>query len=405
MAPTVQPPLFSFISDQTLALVLPLIVYWAYSLFFHWVSVQEFPWFEKYRIHDKEEETRNRVSLPEVIKAVIVQQVLQTALGFIVVLADDSDMIFDDEQSLIKYQSWINYALALAGLQTVFSQANVATLAYVCYYYIESLIRFFVAMSFLDTWQYFLHRLFHNVPYLYKHFHSRHHRLYVTYSFGALYNHPFEGFLMDSVGASLAFLLSGMGNRGALVFFSFSTLKTVDDHCGYNLPFNPLQRLFNNNADYHDIHHQHFGIKSNFSQPFGTIWDHVLGTHMSREEANKIIKMREERKAARLSGLNNGNPAKTVSAPTNVKSPSSAYNKDEDPSSSGNNSGNDSHEETDGEMRSAARRLSTVGADTTTTTTIQGSSSVELSGYRELLSTRARVDNGFVSGKGQGKAL
>ncbi|KAF9353217.1 hypothetical protein BGX26_009005 [Mortierella sp. AD094] len=413
MAPTVQAPLFSCISDQALALVLPLIVYWAYSLFFHWVSIQEFPWFEKYRIHDKEEETRNRVSLPEVIKAVIVQQVLQTALGFIVVLADDSEMIFDDEQSLVKYQSWINHALTLAGLQTVFSQANVAALAYVCYYYLESLVRFFVAMSFLDTWQYFLHRLFHNVPYLYKHFHSRHHRLYVTYSFGALYNHPFEGFLMDSVGASLAFLLSGMGNRGALVFFSFSTLKTVDDHCGYNLPFNPLQRLFNNNADYHDIHHQNFGIKSNFSQPFGTIWDHVLGTHMSREEANKIIKMKEERKAARLSGLNNGNAAKTmqlspvaVSAPTNVKSPSSAYNKDEDPNSSGNNSGNDSHEETDGEMRSTTRRLSTVGSDANTTNCgIQGSSSVELPGYRELLSTRARVDNGFVSGKGQGKAL
>jgi len=104
-------------------------------------------------------------------------------------------------------------------------------------------------MALLDTWQYFLHRLFHNVPFLYRHFHSRHHRLYVTYAFGALYNHPFEGFLMDSVGASLAFLISGMGNRGALAFFSFSTLKTLDDHCGYNLPFNPLQLLFSNNAD------------------------------------------------------------------------------------------------------------------------------------------------------------
>ncbi|KAF9897286.1 hypothetical protein BX616_005867 [Lobosporangium transversale] len=401
MAPTVQTPLFSFISDQSLALLLPVIVYWVYSLIFHWISIKEFPWFEKYRIHDKEEETRNRVSLPDVIKAVIVQQALQTALGFIVVLADDSEMIFDDELSLARYQKWITYLVATLGLQSLVSQANIATMAHVCYYYLESLARFFVAMSFLDTWQYFLHRLFHNVPYLYKNFHSRHHRLYVTYSFGALYNHPFEGFLMDSVGASLAFLISGMGNRGALAFFSFSTLKTVDDHCGYNLPFNPLQRFFWNNADYHDIHHQNFGIKSNFSQPFGTIWDHLLGTHMSREEANKIIKMKEERKAARLTALNYNSTS--FDEPTPVAagpSPSvKTFNKDEDVHSSGNNSGNDSHEETKGDKRATVRRLS-VGAASP-----NGSSAVEVHGYRELLSTRVRFDNGFVSGKGQGKAL
>ncbi|KAF9322560.1 hypothetical protein BG006_002289 [Podila minutissima] len=408
MAPTVQAPLFSFISDQSLALLLPIIVYWVYSLAFHWISIKEFSWLEKYRIHDKEEETRNRVSLPEVIKAVIIQQLLQTALGFIVVVADDSDMIFDDDLSLARYHTWITSALTFAGIRL--SQATIASTAHVCYFYLESMVRFFVAMSFLDTWQYFLHRLFHNVPYLYKHFHSRHHRLYVTHSFGALYNHPFEGFLMDSIGASLAFLISGMGNRGALAFFSFSTLKTVDDHCGYNLPFNPLQRLFWNNADYHDIHHQNFGIKSNFSQPFGTIWDHVLGTHMSREEANQIIKIKEERKAARLAAKNQENINSLTSTGAVAVGPiKSVYSKDEDASSSGNNSGNDSHEE--GEKRSTTtslRRANSSVAIESTTTLIQeksGSSAVEAPGYRELLSTRARIDNGFVSGKGQGKAL
>lgn len=77
MAPTVQAPLFPFVSDQILALILPIVVYWTYSLLFHWISLQEFHWFEKYRIHDKEEETRNRVALSDVIKAVIVQQLLQ----------------------------------------------------------------------------------------------------------------------------------------------------------------------------------------------------------------------------------------------------------------------------------------------------------------------------------------
>merc|ERR1712226_313352 len=50
----------------------------------------------------------------------------------------------------------------------------------------QMLLAFFI----IDTWQYFLHRLFHTV----------HHRLYVPYAFGALYNHPVEGFLLDTLG-------------------------------------------------------------------------------------------------------------------------------------------------------------------------------------------------------------
>lgn len=45
----------------------------------------------------------------------------------------------------------------------------------------------------MDAWQYVLHRAFHESRFLYRHFHSHHHRLYVPYAFGALYNHPFEG--------------------------------------------------------------------------------------------------------------------------------------------------------------------------------------------------------------------
>ncbi|KAF9347675.1 hypothetical protein BGX26_000859 [Mortierella sp. AD094] len=367
MAPTVQAPLFSFISDQSLALLLPIAVYWAYSLIFHWVSQQGIPWFEKYRIHRKEEDTRNKVALPDVIKAVVIQQLLQTALGFIVVLTDDSEVVFNDELSLARYQTRISSFLSLLYLQAVVPNPVVKAIAHICYFYLESFIRFSFAMAILDTWQYFLHRLFHNVPYLYKHFHSRHHRLIVTYPFGALYNHPFEGFMMDSVGASLAFLASGMGNRGALAFFSFSTLKTLDDHCG------------------HDIHHQPFGFKKNFSQPFGTIWDHILSTHMSREEANEIIRKKDELKAAQAFNI------KSVTSPSKTDEISnSEHSKDCDLYSSGNNSGNDSQEEDQDRQNKLLMDQQNVDS---------------LVGVRERLSTRARLDNGFVSGKGQGKAL
>ena len=109
---------------------------------------------------------------------------------------------------------------------------------------------------FIDTWQYFLHRAMHMNTFLYKAFHSWHHRLYITYSFGALYNHPVEGFLLDSCGAVLAEWISGMSIRQATLLFTIATFKTVDDHCGYSLPFDPLQWFTSNNADYHDIHHQ-----------------------------------------------------------------------------------------------------------------------------------------------------
>ena len=63
-----------------------------------------------------------------------------------------------------------------------------------------------------------------------------------------------------------------------MVFFTGSTIKTVDDHCGYALPWDPLQHITTNNAGYHDVHHQSWGIKTNFSQPFFTFWDRMLGT-------------------------------------------------------------------------------------------------------------------------------
>lgn len=96
----------------------------------------------------------------------------------------------------------------------------------------------------------------HNNTFLYKTLHSVHHRLYVPYAFGALYNHPLEGFLLDTLGAGIAEYLAGMTTREAMLLFTISTMKTVDDHCGYKLPFDPLQVIFANNADYHDIHHQ-----------------------------------------------------------------------------------------------------------------------------------------------------
>ena len=123
-------------------------------------------------------------------------------------------------------------------------------------------------------------------------FHSRHHRLYVPYAYGALYNHPAEGFVLDTLGTGLAYLVTGMTVRQSMWFFTISSTKTVDDHCGYALPFDPLQLITTNNAGYHDIHHQSWGIKSNFSQPFFTWWDTFLGTTWKGDVSMRYEKSR-----------------------------------------------------------------------------------------------------------------
>ena len=45
--------------------------------------------------------------------------------------------------------------------------------------------------------------------------------------------------------------------------------------------------ITSNNAAYHDIHHQHWGIKTNFAQPFFTFWDSLLDTKYKGTRSNK----------------------------------------------------------------------------------------------------------------------
>ncbi|KAK9766598.1 Sphingolipid C4-hydroxylase sur2 [Basidiobolus ranarum] len=286
--------LLSFVSDKTLSLVSPVAAYWLFSGFFYMMSELRLPFFEKYKIHTPEEEkAKNKVTVKEVMGNVLLQQILQTMVGLLIVAAESEDQT--------DYSFTPISVLASQYQEECFQFFNVISLCQLdpSTAYFLALVsqfmtwvaipfaRFMVALFVLDTIEYFLHRWFHNNAFLYRTFHSVHHRVYCPYAFGALYNHPLEGFVLDSVGAGIAFTMSGLSTRGAIVFFTFSTIKTIDDHCGYSLPFDPLQRIFGNNVAYHDIHHQLYGLKSNYSQPFFTHWDRLLGTYISPSEAKQ----------------------------------------------------------------------------------------------------------------------
>lgn len=288
---TARPALFPWCSDKIISIAAPTVVYWVFSLMFHALDVLQLPYFEKRRIHESEEVlSRNKVTIVQVIKAVLWQQVVQTLLG-VWWLEDDVpgsglDILDDMVKLAPKVATGTLVLLGPRTGETVLRNHGQDIVRWV-YWWGIPLAQMWFSFFIIDTWQYTLHRLCHTYHFLYRHFHSVHHRLYVPYAFGALYNHPVEGLVLDSVGAVLAEQLAGLSIRQAALLFAISSAKTVDDHCGYRIWWDPCQMFFYNNADYHDIHHQSYGIKANFSQPFFTNWDFLLGTHMSREEAEK----------------------------------------------------------------------------------------------------------------------
>lgn len=71
------------LSDQYFALLGPVVAYWVYSMMFHILDCSNWAWPERYRIHESEEMlAKNKATLSEVIRAVLVQQVLQTFVGW-----------------------------------------------------------------------------------------------------------------------------------------------------------------------------------------------------------------------------------------------------------------------------------------------------------------------------------
>lgn len=297
---TPKPSVFSCMSDGMVSLIAPVVAYWGFSLMFHITDVFELA--EKYRIHDSEEvKSRNRVGRVEVFCEVIFQHIVQTTAGFLFLCLDAEPTTGFEQKTLWTWRRALPTAIPDFAI-------------YYFYMYGISAIKLLAGFLVIDTWQYFWHRLMHLNKELYKRYHSRHHRLYVPYAYGALYNAPVEGFLLDTLGTGVAMVVTQMTHREQAILFTFATMKTVDDHCGYALPWDPFQLIFPNNAVYHDIHHQNFGIKTNFCQPFFTFWDSFFHTNFAGFEQYQNVQRRvtidrykiflKERKELARKGIN-----------------------------------------------------------------------------------------------------
>ncbi|EPE08807.1 protein sur2 [Ophiostoma piceae UAMH 11346] len=367
------PDLLPWVSDFTVSLFLPHISYWVVSFIFHMIDIYDL--FPAYRLHTPEEiSARNHASRSEVARDVIIEQIIQIFTTAFLSYTEPVQMTGMENYDVAVWAQRIRVAQralptvlglvglnaaalaksmsashpllagALAGGQYPFVMntsalgdgAAAATvpafasweimLAKAIYWVAVPFVQFWFAVTFMDAWQYFWHRAMHVNRWMYVNWHSRHHRLYVPYAYGALYNHPVEGFVLDTAGAGLAYKLSFMTPRMSIGFFVFSTIKTVDDHCGYALPWDPLQRITSNNAAYHDIHHQSWGIKTNFSQPFFTFWDRLLGTMWTGDTTLKYARDRDAaaRKtaaAAAKAAAEKDESAEPASSPSDAATP------------------------------------------------------------------------------------
>lgn len=207
--PSLVPP----IPDKVLTLLLPIAAYWILSMFFHWIDTKDY--FSQYRLHTPAEVLkRNHVSRWEVVRDVIIQQIIQTVVGTLLGMTEPDDFYGKEDYDIAVWARRIRIlqrvipgllslvsinakglANNLAGSHPVLAGAlagglypslnQMATLATgakapvpafavwevlaakALYWYIVPALQFCLAICVVDTWQYFLHRAMHMNKWLY----------------------------------------------------------------------------------------------------------------------------------------------------------------------------------------------------------------------------------------------
>jgi len=138
-APSLLPPL----SDPLLAVLAPVPAYWLTAALFQLLDLSSAPWLLRRRIHDSAEvAARNRASRLEVLRAVVVQQVLQTVVAVLWVSEPPADV---DHVTAMR---GIAHSLGSSAFFGSFESAGevLAPLAYLLYWWVIPTVRFFVAM-------------------------------------------------------------------------------------------------------------------------------------------------------------------------------------------------------------------------------------------------------------------
>lgn len=208
-------PLSSWASDALITAALPVVGYWVVSLMFHAIDVYD--WFPQYRLHTPAEVLkRNHVSRYEVLRDVILQQIIQIAFSLGLAYFDETPTAGKADHDVAWYaqklrlvQRAVPYVMSTVGLDptgiatkfvnsqpvlasiamggqypgllqtvTVAGKEMVApafaswelTAASFIYWYGVPAIQFCAAIVIIDAWEYMLHRAMHMNKWLYGEF-------------------------------------------------------------------------------------------------------------------------------------------------------------------------------------------------------------------------------------------
>lgn len=140
---TPAPSLLASLSDPLLAVLLPVPAYWLVAGFFHLLDCSSAPWLVRRRIHDSAEvAARNPVGRAQVLRAVVLQQVIQTVLA---VLWVSEQPVFADHPAAMRS---IARTLAAFPFFSSFEDAAgvVAPVAYLLYWWVIPTGRLLLAM-------------------------------------------------------------------------------------------------------------------------------------------------------------------------------------------------------------------------------------------------------------------
>jgi len=141
-----------------------------------------------------------------------------------------------------------------------------------------------------DFYFYWMHRFLHWKK-IYKYVHKVHHEHKSPFGITAEYAHPIETVVLG-LGTLLGPLLLCRHLFTLWVYLGVRLWETVEDHSGYDVPFNPTNLIpFWGGPVHHDFHHK------TFDGPYSSIFtycDYLFGTDKKWREHQRKLRVRGE---------------------------------------------------------------------------------------------------------------
>lgn len=205
------PSLIPGLDDFYVSLMAPILAYWVVSGIFHIIDVCDL--YPQYRLHTPAEiASRNRATRYEVLRDVLLQQVIQMVVGAALSYFDPPELMGKEDYDVAVWATRVRLAqralpamLATLGINAASMAKNMSAthpliagalsggyypflttglagpdgasvpafaawemvVAQAIYWVAVPALQFGLAVSFLDSWQYFLHRAMHMNKWLY----------------------------------------------------------------------------------------------------------------------------------------------------------------------------------------------------------------------------------------------